>query len=203
MFGFSTAKLIGGGIAILAVLAFIATAFSWRNDRNNLRDWQNQVIAATVDAANLTDQKGRPAKLKPKDVPQQIRFLGEALDAVRTKTAQAKADDLANARVVETRQNRAGQETSNEYQAAIARVRADYAERLRNAQRQAGTNQGGGGTTYLPSPSTGSRRPDAAPSQEGLPSEDALIATEQAIQLEAIQNWARRVGLAPAQGPSQ
>lgn len=192
----STAKLIGGLVGLLAVIAFVLTAFHWKGQRDDLRDWQGQVISATVDAAGLKDKNGNPAKMKPKDVPQQIRFLGEALDAVRTKTAQAKADDLEHARTVETHQTQVGQETSNDYQAAIARVRADYAERLRVIERQASTNSGSGGTTRVPSTPASSIRPDAAAAQNGLPSEDALTATEQAIQLKAIQDFACKTGLA-------
>lgn len=200
----STIKLIGAGIVALAIAVFIGFAFHWRSEMNELKGWQDQIITVTSTAADLKDKRGQPLRLKPADVAHQIELFGKALDAVDTKTAQAKADDLAHARTVENTQNRAGQETSNEYQTAIARVRADYAERLRRIERQAAGNQRGSGATNLPSTSTGAGRPDATASEEGLPSADALVATEQAIQLESIQRWACRVGLAaPALCSSQ
>lgn len=188
----STAKLIGFGLGLIALLGCIYTALSWRAERNELREWRGQVVAATVDAAGLKDSKGRPAKLKPKDVPQQIRFLGEALSAVRLKTAQAQADDAAHARAVEQRQAKISQEASNDYQKQLTAVRADYAERVRKA-RAAATNQSRGGNPSVSSQPGSAGRPDATASEDRLPPADALIATEQALQLQALQKWVRDV----------
>lgn len=192
----STVKLIGAGIVAIAIAVFIGFAFHWRNKMVELQGWQDNVVTVTSTAADLKDKKGRPLKLAPSAVAHQIELFGKALDEVDTKTAQAKADDLAHARTTETNQNRAGQETSNEYQAALARVRADYAERLRRVERQASGNQRGGGGTNLPGTASNPSGPNATASEERLPVPDALVATEQAIQLDAIQRFACRVGLA-------
>jgi hypothetical protein len=190
----STAKLIGAGIGLLAVIAFLALAFSWRSERNHLLQWQGEVISATVDAANLKDRAGKPAKLAAKDVPAQIRYLGKALADVKQKTAEIQALDAQHARAVESRQTSISQESSHDYQAALARVRADYAERLRRISASR-ADQGGGGKPSVPGVTAVASRPGAAAAEGGLPPEDALIATEQALQLQAILDWGKKVGI--------
>jgi hypothetical protein len=184
-----TLKLGGMILGGLAALSFVLLAFHWKNTMTERGEKLAVICSATRSAS------GQP-KLKCSEVPQQIQFMGDALNAVRAKTAAAQAADAAHAREVETRQNIASQESSHDYQAELARVRADYAERLRRAATR-GTDQGSRGKPSVPGVATGAGGPVAAPSQNGLPSEDALIATEQALQLKAIQDWARKVHLAP------
>jgi hypothetical protein len=181
-------KLVGGLVAALILLGLVAERSRWMH-RAHAAEAQ-----AAADCQAIRNASNRP-KLKCDEAPQQIQFLGDALNAVAAKTAAAKAEDAAHAREVESRQNISSQESSHDYQAELARVRADYAERLRRAAAR-GTNQGGSGKPPVPGTSSGSSGPDAAAAQNGLPSEDALTATEQAIQLKAIQDWARKVGVA-------
>jgi hypothetical protein len=187
MFGLSYVKLIGGLVAALILASLIADRGRWMH-RAHVAEAQ-----ADADCQAIRSASNRP-KLKCDEAPQQIQFLADALNAVAAKTAAAKAADAAHAHEVETRQNVASQETSRDYQAELARVRADYAERLRRAASAA--NSSGGGKSPVSSAPASARGPDAAAAQNGLPSEDALTATEQALQLKAIQDWARKVGLA-------
>jgi hypothetical protein len=187
MFGLSTAKLIGAGVSVLMLLGLILGLKHYRNLANERGDKLAMICGVTRVASNVP-------KLKCGEVASQIQFLGEALNAVRVKTAKAQADDAAHAKEVESRQTTIGQESSRDYQAELARVRADYAERLRRAASAA--NPGGRGNAPVSRPAASASGPDAAASKNGLPSEDALTATEQAIQLEALQDWARKEGLA-------
>jgi hypothetical protein len=184
--GLSYVKLIGGLVAALILVALIADRGRWMHRAHNDEQQLSNVCDAVREAAN------RP-KLDCKQMPQQIQFLGDALNDVRAKTETAKASDAAHAKEVETRQNTISQESSNDYQAELARVRADYAERLRRASA---ANSGGSGKPSVPGAAPSASGPDAAPAQGGLPAPDALTATEQALQLKAIQDWARKVGLA-------
>jgi hypothetical protein len=70
---FSTAKLIGIGVGALALIAIVWTVLGWRSERNQLRQWQSDVVAATRDAS------GNP-KLAKSEVAKQVRFMGEAIN---------------------------------------------------------------------------------------------------------------------------
>lgn len=98
---FSTTKLIGFGLGLIAVLGFIFMALSWRAERNALRDWQTVTLGATRDAS------GNP-KLHKRDVPQQIRAIGDSLSAVtRTLERQNAAVDALAERTEEQQRNAA------------------------------------------------------------------------------------------------
>lgn len=196
MFGLSSlyVKLIGGLVAALILAGLVADRGRWMH---RAHDAEAQVTAA----CDATRKASARPKLDCKQIPQQIQFLGDALSDVRTKTATAQAQDAANAREKESHDKIAGQESSNDYETELARVRADYAERLRRAT--AAANSSGSGKSPVPGTPANPRGPDAVATQNGLPPEDALIATEQAIQLKAIQDYARKVGLATAIQPDQ
>lgn len=179
-------RLIGYGLGALAIIAALLTINGWRVDAADRKAKLEVVCQATRDASNLP-------KLACKETAAQIRFLGEALNAVRTKTAQAKIDDAKHAAEVEAKQNEASKESSNDYQAELARVRAEY-DRLRAAARR--TDQGGGRNPPVSGAPASAGGSDAGAEEARLPSPDALTATEQAIQLKAFQDWARKVGLA-------
>lgn len=187
MFGFSTVKLILLGVGAAAILAFIGLSLRW----HTLLLERDQQYA---DACNATRAASNRPKLDCNQIPQQITFLGDALNAVKARTEAAQAEDKAHATQVETKQNTISQESSNDYETQIAAVRADYAQRLREATAAA-ANPSSGGKPNLPGTSSGSSGPDAAAAQAQLPPADALTATEQAIQLKAIQDWACKVGL--------
>ena len=115
--GLSTAKLIGLGIGLIAVLGFIAIALSWRSERNELRDWQATTVSATRDAS------GNP-KLHKRDVPQQIRAIGNSLAAVTRSLERQNAAVEALAKRTEEQQREAAEAAQD------ARTRARAPERL-------------------------------------------------------------------------
>lgn len=113
----------------------------------------------------------------------------------RAAAAKAQADATANAKRVLTEQQQITQEVSSDYQKQLADVRA-RADALRVRLASAGNPRGAdaGRASQVPAPAG---RPDAAPAQDRLPAEgwaleDRVIATEQALQLVALQDWVRK-----------
>ena len=192
MFGFSTIKLIGAGVGLLALIAFGVLVFSWKSDRDKLLEWQGQVVAATSEASGLKDAKGKPLLLKPIDVPLQIRYLGQTIQDMSNKARNAMMDDLLNARKVEAANEQKGNASAAEFEASLRAIRARYADLMRGQSGQTTANSSGSGGKDLSGASVPTERAVNACAKEGLPSEDALIASEQALQLEALQNWVSR-----------
>ena len=116
-----------------------------------------------------------------------IVALTATIADVRAKTAQARADDLSNARRVETDQQKVTTNVSTDYQRELAGLRARY-DRLRTTTTADSGSGGTAGVSGLPGAASG---PDAAPAQDRLPVADALIASEQALQLGALIEWVR------------
>lgn len=113
---------------------------------------------------------------------------------------QARQADELNSLRVGKEQAAITQETIDAYQDRIAALRADFAERVRAAQ--AATNPGGGGSAAVPGVSLAPVRTDEAACKAQFPAQDALIASEQAEQLIALQAWARRQAAVDVNGPT-
>jgi len=114
----------------------------------------------------------------------------------RAAAEQARAADLANAARVAAEQRRINERTTDDFETRIATARAD-AQRLR-FQSQAAADPGSGRDASM------SRVPAAAggaaqtAGQDRLPPDDALIATEQAIQLDELIKWVRAQAAVPS-----
>lgn len=88
MFGLSYVKLIGMAAGALAIVAFVLLAFHWKHQASDRKEQLAAICTATRTAA---DQP----KLDCKQVPQQIRFMGDAIKTLRTAiTAQNAAVDM-------------------------------------------------------------------------------------------------------------
>ena len=72
MLGTLQAKLIGGGVLFVLVLALFLWGKGVLNERAELKDWQTSVLKTTQVAA------GNP-KLVERDVVSQIKILGESI----------------------------------------------------------------------------------------------------------------------------
>jgi hypothetical protein len=182
-----TMKLIGGLAGLLILGGLVLGLKHYKSLAESRGQSLATICQATRDASDLP-------KLKCADTAKEIGMLGQAIADTKAKTAQAKADDAAHAKAVETHQNAISQESSDDYQKQLAAVRADYARRVRAAE--AAAHSSGGGSPAVPGAAPSAARPDAAPAQAQLPAPDALTATEQAIQLKAMQDWACKEGLA-------
>ena len=109
---------------------------------------------------------------------------------VRAAAEQARQADLANAARVRADQDDINERSKDEFESRIAAARA-AAERLRAGQAAAADPGHGRGAAVpaLPAASGGIAE---IPGQDGFPDKDRLIATEQAIQLDALIEWTRR-----------
>ena len=117
-----------------------------------------------------------------------IAALERTITEVRNASAAALASDLAHARDTEQQQTKVSDDASTDYQRQLADLRARYQRLLADA---APADPRGGAGAGLPGLPDAAGRPDAAAAQDGLPRADALIASEQALQLQALQGWVR------------
>lgn len=137
----ATAKLIGIGVGALAVIALLAMVNGWRVERNHLRDWQTTVLVATRDAS------GSP-KLAAKDVPQQIKLLGQAVADL--KAGLAKQTAAVNAQAAEDARQKA--EASQAVLKALGRAQAAQATSARlMASARSGSAPAGSAAACKPS----------------------------------------------------
>ncbi len=163
-----------------------------------LRNWQ--VVLAAGLALMLvirTDQRDDARAALETEQARSAAFASSVSAAARSFQAQFQ---LA-ARDVERQQTQITEEVSRDYQSRISELRQRYADLLR---RQSGAGAGAaGGPAGLPAPGNGAGRPDGAATDPGLSLAERYIATEQAIRLEALQEWVRRqAAVAPAAVPS-
>lgn len=162
-------------LQVKAALAFIRVA------------WPYATIAALILALMLTRETLWREKARSAGIQSAYNDF-----AARTRLASktALADDLANVVRVTGEQVAITNNVETDYAAKIDALRADYDNRLRaeSAERTSRV-----AAADLPSPSAAACRTDEAPRQaQVLPLKDALIASEQAEQLVALQDWARR-----------
>ena len=121
----------------------------------------------------------------------------ETVANYRTAAATRKASDLANVERVNTESATISTETLHDYQDRLDSLRAAFADRVRRAT---GAHPGGSGPADLPGLSDATGRTDEAACHQGLPIEDALIASEQAEQLIALQAWVKKTALIDTNG---
>jgi hypothetical protein len=107
----------------------------------------------------------------------------------RAAATQARAADSANAARVKAEQAAINERTADEYQNRIAAARAAAGSLRRTTA--AAADSGRGGAAPVPGLSAAAARASQTAGEDGLPDPDALIATEQAIQLDELINWVK------------
>lgn len=129
MFGLSTFKLIGIGIAALFLLGLVAERSRWMH--------RAHAAEAKVTAdCNATRIASNQPKLKCGDVPKQITFMGEAIGTL------SAALDKQNAAVKAMGAETARQQAESAKASEKAKERADRAEAT--AERLAASSRSGG-----------------------------------------------------------
>jgi hypothetical protein len=108
----------------------------------------------------------------------------------RAAAGAARAADQANAARVAASQRAINERTAHDFEARVADARA-RSDRLRIEAARAAADPGAGGNPHLPGLSAASGSAAQDSSQGRLPAQDALIATEQAIQLDELIKWIR------------
>lgn len=123
----------------------------------------------------------------------------------RAAAEQARRADAANAARVRADQAAINERTAHDYQSRIAAARV-AAQRLRRDARAAGADPSSGGAAPVPGLSAAAQGAAQAAGENRLPraehrrqaevapldADDALIATEQAIQLDELIKWVSR-----------
>lgn len=143
------------------------------------------LIAAKIDARHFRKQSVQFEQLYRLEA----KAHADTIANVRIATERARAADRANAERVEAAQGQINERIANDFQARLADARA-RADRLRHGTK-APSDPGGGRGASVP------RLPGSAPgtsqaaSEDRLPDAERLIATEQAIQLDALIDWVR------------
>jgi len=121
---------------------------------------------------------------------QEQASLAATIANARAAADSARAADRANADRVIAEQRAITERTHDDYETRVAAARA-HAERLRLAS-QAAADLRAGGTASMPGVPTTAGSAAQAANEGRLPPADALIATEQAIQLDELIKWVRR-----------
>jgi hypothetical protein len=108
----------------------------------------------------------------------------------RAAAEAARAADLANAQRVVAEQRVINQRSQNAFESRLADARA-RAEQLRLETRNASADPGSRTAAPMPGLPAAAGSVDQATAEGRLSAEDALIATEQAIQLDELIKWVR------------
>jgi hypothetical protein len=108
----------------------------------------------------------------------------------RAAAEQARRADAENAARVKAEQAAINERTSNDFESRLAAARA-RADRLRGQSATAEADSGSRGAAAVPGIPASAQGPSQASGEDGLPARDALIATEQAIQLDELIKWVR------------
>ena len=118
---------------------------------------------------------------------EQSAFAGTVAN-YRIAAERARASDQANAERVAAEQRHISERTSNDYEARLAAARS-LAQRLRNAIPGTATDPRVGRAAPVPGLSVAARGPAQTTGENQLSADDALIATELAIQLDELIKW--------------
>ena len=116
--------------------------------------------------------------------------FAETVANYRAASERAHAADEANAQRVRDEQRDISERTQNAFETRLADARA-RAERLRLEAAATSANSGARPGAPVPGLSTAAVGTAEAARQTRLPPADALIATEQAIQLDELIRWVR------------
>lgn len=109
---------------------------------------------------------------------------------LRVAAAAAKAADAANLQRVAAEQSAINQRSSDDFETRISDARA-LAVRLQQQLAAGAANTGHRGATTMPGVPTGAQAAAGAAAEDRFSLADRLIATEQAVQLDALIKWVR------------
>jgi hypothetical protein len=109
----------------------------------------------------------------------------------RAAADAARATDRAANDRVRAEQLAINERTSDDFETRLAATRL-RAHRLQPGDREAATDPCNGGTTSVPALPAAACGPRQAANQGGFSPGDALIASEQAIQLDELIRWVER-----------
>ena len=171
------------------------------------------IAASLVLLTLLLMQKGETRHWRKQSGQFEQLYRGEQAAFARTvanyraAAEAARAADQATAERVLADQRAINERTANDYQVRLAAARA-HALRVQREAAAAAAHPCGRGTAPLSALPAPACRPAPAAGQDRLPGSDALIATEQAIQLDQLLSWVKQqhaidVNAVPSRPPRQ
>jgi hypothetical protein len=125
---------------------------------------------------------------------QEQEAFAATLANTRAAAQSARAADQANSARVAAEQSAITERTMNDFEARLAAARADAAKLNAGGLRvqpEAAADSGPRRNAPLPGFPVATSRAAQVAGKNGLPQDDRLIATEQAIQLDELVNWVR------------
>lgn len=147
-------------------------------------------IALLATRSTLKDEKISKAALQAS--------FDQTVAGYRTAAAERKASDYQNLERVKVEGAAINERTVDEYTDRIAALRGEFAERVRAIQARA--YPGGDDRAGVSGVPDGPSGTDARACEAEFPLEDALIASEQAEQLIALQKWVRETAAIDVNG---
>ena len=155
-------RILGAAVAVAALLWLVQSRDHWRDEaRANDRLYRAEQAAHAATVANY-----------------------------RAAAEQARREDAANLARVKAEQAGINERTAHDFETRIVAARAS-AERLRKQARTAAADPGDGRAAPVPGVPPAARGASEGAGEDRLPDADALIATEQAIQLDELIKWVR------------
>jgi hypothetical protein len=182
-------------------MEFLAAALKWLG-------WRGLVglAAVAILTTMLLIQKGETRHWKKQSDRYETLYnqdkaaFAKTVAGYRAAYSKAVADDAANLKRVQQDQATVNQQREASYEARIAdaRTRADRLQR----DAEARAHPGGPGSAPVPGlPAAPGGVAPGAP-QAGLSADDALVATEQAIQLDELIHWVHAQHEVNVSGPT-
>lgn len=128
--------------------------------------------------------------------------LADTVANYRAAADAARAADQANLDRVAAEQRAINERTSNDFEARLAAARLS-AQRLREQAAPAAADPRARGAAPVPGLPAAAGRTDESARENGLSADDALSATEQAIQLDELIKWVKRQAAVDPNGREQ
>ncbi|HET6535746.1 MAG TPA: hypothetical protein VFG41_06150 [Sphingomicrobium sp.] len=144
------------------------------------------LLVQKAETRHWKQESGRFERLYRYD---QSAFAGTVAN-YRAAADAARAADLANAERIAAGQHEINERTAHDYEARLAAART-LARRLRGQSATAATDSGRRASAPMPGLAAPTGGIAEAAGQDGLSDADALTATEQAIQLDALIGWVK------------
>ncbi|UIJ46890.1 hypothetical protein LZK98_08100 [Sphingomonas cannabina] len=187
---------------VLSAIVFAALAWMLVDARSSAAEWERVASdrQATIDQARraITVANGWPEGkvIRADQIAMQIGYYGNLIRDIRAKRAEAKAEDIAHARAVETAQAAITQETEDALRAQLAAARAAaaaFAERLRSAEGSTADVRGNRSAAGLPVTTGPSQRTAGAGGAPVVDASDLRICSENTVKAQGWQDWYQRV----------
>jgi hypothetical protein len=156
------------------------------------RFWREGLIAGLIVAMGLLWLGKATADRRSHRLGERLgearQLIARERAAVRAATVLARAQDEARAARTERDQAKVSQEVTDDYQTKLGDLRRRH-DAWRLHERAAAAAGGGGRGAGMPGLPDAARGADGAADKDRLPAADALIASEQALRLKALQSW--------------